>query len=372
MNEAAPQSTTLVSADSHVFEPAGLWLERTPRKFHDRVPRVVERDGGDIWVYDNGVTMNLAAFATAGVWKGMTDSQMKMSEIRPALFDPNARLEETMSDGVAIEILYPSYGMPLFGLEDAELQVTLMRAYNDWVIEYSSVAPDRLLPVALIPTLDVEAGIVEVQRSANLGFRGVLINAHPKPERDYSKPLYEELWAALAETGLPASVHLYAGDGPEVSVASRGGLMCTYSVDPARIQLSLAQMVFSGVFERHPGLRIVVVESDVGWVAALLQRMDHVFERKGSRHGVSFKSGLLPSEQFKRHVSCCFIEDRAGILTLEITGTGIFMWGSDYPHNDSTWPNSIESVDKVFSGLPDADRRKILRDNAARLYDLPR
>lgn len=360
------EETPLISADSHIFEPGNLWLERTARKFHDRVPKIVSVKEGDTWEYDGGQTMAFAGFATAGDWKGRTSSFMRVEDLRPAIFDPIARMEEARLDGIRAEVLYPSFAMRLFGSEDPEFQFEVMRAYNDWLIEYCSADPDRLLPHAMIPSLDVEAAIREVRRTAKLGFRGFLINAHPRLGRDYGTTLYEGLWSAIEESGLPASLHLYAGD----TEPKRFDPLAIYSVDPGMIQRSLALIVFTGVLERHPGLRLIVVESDVGWVAHLLTRMDHVFQRKGPRFGTALKSGLLPSELFKRQISCVLTEDRAGILTLEITGADIYMWGSDYPHNDSTWPNSQRTVERVFSGVPQETRRAILAGNAARLYGL--
>jgi predicted TIM-barrel fold metal-dependent hydrolase len=364
MTPAAPY---LISADSHICEPGNLWLERTPKKFHDRVPKLVAREDTDIWVYGNGDTMSLAAFASAGDWKGRSTSNMREAELRPAIFDPVARIEEARADGVAAEVLYPSFAMPLYKLKDAELQVAVMRAYNDWLLEYCSAAPDKLLPHALIPTLDIDAAVAEIQRAARAGFRGVIINAHPLPERAYNLPLYDRLWAVLEESGLPASLHLYAGD---MVRNPNDGLLISYSVEPWLVQRSLAQIIFAGVLERHPRLQFIVVESDVGWVAQLITRMDHVFLRKGPRYNHPLKSGMNPSEMFKRNIACVLTEDRAGVLTLEITGPDMFMWGSDYPHNDSTYPDSQQVVERVFGGVDAGTRNKILSGNASRLYGI--
>jgi predicted TIM-barrel fold metal-dependent hydrolase len=353
----------LISADSHVVEPGDLWLERTARKFHDRVPKLVSQKEADFWVYESGKTTQLAAFASAGEWK-QDKTTTRVSELRPAIFDPKARLEEALQDNVGAEVLYPSYAMDLLGMQDSDLQIACMRAYNDWLAEYCSVARDRLLPHAMIPSLDLGAAVEEIERVARLGFSGVLINAHPKPERDYSTSLYESMWAALAALRLPASLHLYAGDAE----TKHGSALAAYSVAPARVQRSLADIVFGGVFERHPKLQLVVVESDVGWVAGLMTRMDRAFLRKGGRMGSVLKSGVLPGEQLKQHVACVLTDDRAGILNLEITGPNMYMWGSDYPHNDSTWPDSSQAVETVLAGVPEKTRAKIVRGNAAKLY----
>jgi predicted TIM-barrel fold metal-dependent hydrolase len=185
---------------------------------------------------------------------------------------------------------------------------------------------------------------------------------------DFASDRYEELWAALEDCGLLASLHLYAGDAEPRPLA----FLAAYSTDPVRVQESIAALVFSGVVERHPRLRFVIVESDVGWLAHLLSRMDRAFTRKAPRWGSVLSSGLLPSQLFRRQFSCVLTDDRAGILAREITGTEVLMWGSDYPHNDSSWPDSAKVLDSVLAGVDVAQRRQIVHDNAARLYGIGR
>jgi predicted TIM-barrel fold metal-dependent hydrolase len=361
-------SASLISADSHVFEPGDLWTTRADAKYRERVPQVVRREGDDAYVmrYEDGSALTFAGFATAGKWQGRTSSNMGLDEVPRGGFDPAARLEDMAVDGVRAEVLYPSFGMRLFAVEDADFQAECMRVYNDWLAEFCAAVPDRLIGHALIPTLDLDEGVREVRRAAALGLKGVLINAHPTPDRNYGSRLYEELWATLEELGLPASLHLYAGNYKQ----NYGRFLVEYTLDTGMVQRSVAEIVLSGVLERYPGLRLLVVESDIGWVAHFLTRMDHVFQRKGPRFERELTSGLLPSELFRRQFGCVFIEDRPGILAREVTGSDILMWGSDYPHNDSTWPDSRETLDRILAGVPEDERRLITYENAARLYGI--
>jgi predicted TIM-barrel fold metal-dependent hydrolase len=357
--------TLLISADSHVVEPGDLWEERIDRAFRDRAPRRVRRPGtdNDVVVFDTGETMQYVGIANAGD-TGRT--QMLFEEIRPGAWDPVARLEEAASDGVRAEVLYPSIAMRLFQLEDAPLQAACMRAYNDWLAEYCAAAPDRLLGQAMIPTYDVAEGVREVARAAKLGLRGAMICGHPETGRDYGTRLYEDLWATIQDHALPVSLHVFTGP-PKVDPRT---FLADYAAAPALVQRSLALLIFSGVFDRFPGLRFVSAENDIGWIATFLARMDGGFERKGPRFPSDLRRGRVPSAVFKAHVSCTFMDDRPGLLTLEATGTDILMWGSDYPHDDSTWPESRAALDRQFRGVSEADRRKITRDNAAALYHL--
>jgi predicted TIM-barrel fold metal-dependent hydrolase len=186
----------------------------------------------------------------------------------------------------------------------------------------------------------------------------------PRRLRALPPEKYEELWATLQELGLPASLHVFTGPHQ----AERRYFLADYTLAIGLVQRSLALIIFSGVLERYPGLRLVSAENDIGWVAHFLIRMDHGYVRKGPRYPKVLSGELLPSELFKRQVSCTFMNDRPGVLAREVTGSDILMWASDYPHDDSTWPESQQVVERILGDVPEEDRRKITYANAARLY----
>jgi predicted TIM-barrel fold metal-dependent hydrolase len=353
----------MISADSHVVEPPDLW-DRIDPEFKEQAPKLVSIDSGDGIAFPSGRVASYAGFATAGEWREASDT--RQATLRPALFDPVERLVEAERDGVRSEVLFPSFAMHLYEELDASLQAACMRTYNDWILEYCSAAPDRLFGVAMLPT-DPELALSELERIRSKPYKGVLVNAHPRRDRDYGTQIYEPVWEILSDSGLPACMHLYAGDSREAD----DHFLATYSVDPNLVQHSLALMIFSGVLERHPDLRVVAVESDIGWVAQLLRRMDHAWERKAARFNTALSSGVTPSEMFHRQVTCTFTEDRPGILCLPETGADLFMWGSDYPHNDSSWPNSQDVVSSTLGSLSEGDRRKLVHDNVVRVFGIP-
>ena len=127
------------------------------------------------------------------------------------------------------------------------------------------------------------------------------------------------------------------------------------------------------MFERFPRLIVVSAENDIGWVPHLMQRMDHAYIRKGARHAPKFPSGMLPSEIFKRNVRATFMEDLAGVSLATLVGPEVFMWASDYPHDDSTWPESRDVIQEQFAGIPSSHKDKITYSNAVSAYrmDLP-
>jgi predicted TIM-barrel fold metal-dependent hydrolase len=356
----------ILSADSHVFEPGDLWQTRVDMNLRDRAPRLVRNEnGGEAMQFEDGATVPFVGFGSAGD-RGKTSAFMPMEDVRRGGYDPAARLKEMAVDGVVAEVLYPSFGMQLFSIQDPPLQAACMRAYNDWLSEFCAAAPDRLIGQALIPYLNLEDSLAEVRRVAKLGFRGVLICGHPATERDYGTRLYEDLWAALQDAGLAASLHAFTGPRE----ADRRFFLADYTLVTGLVQRSLALLIFSGVLERYPRLKLVSAENDIGWVAHFLLRMDHAFVRKGPRYPKTLSGELLPSELFRRQVRCTFMDDRPGILAREVSGTEVLMWSSDYPHDDSTWPESREVIDRIFRGVPEAERRQIIHDNAAALYGI--
>ncbi len=354
----------VISADSHVFEPGDLWETRLERPLRDRAPRVRRLDAGEFMVFEDGSKIPFVGFGSAGD-RGRTSAVMPLDDVRRGGFDPAARLADMDRDGLEAEVLYPSFAMRVFSIEDPQLQAACMRVYNDWLAEFQSTDPRRLLGQALLP-VDVDAAVAELERVARLGFRGVVISGHPARGRDYGTDRFERLWAALAEKGLPASLHVFTGPHePEPD-----SFLADYTLATGMVARSLALMTFTGVFERHPSLRVVSAENDIGWVAHLLLRMDHALERKGPRYAHPLRSDLKPSEQFRRNVRCTFMDDRAGVLTLEIAGPELFMWASDYPHDDSTFPESRKVIERLFAGVPDGARRRIVRENARELFGL--
>ncbi|MCE2391715.1 MAG: amidohydrolase [Proteobacteria bacterium] len=358
-------SAPIISADSHVFEPGDLWLRRVDRAFRDRAPRVVELPGGgEAMHYADGTNVPYGGFGSAGD-RGRTSSVMPLEEVRSGGFDPAARLQDMRLDGVSAEVLYPSFGMRLFDLDDPGLQRACMRAYNDWLAEFQAAAPERLLGQALLP-LDVDDAVAELERVAGRGFSGVVISGHPERGKDYATDRFEKLWRALETSRLPASLHIFTGPYSHRPDA----FLSEYSVATSLVARSLTQLVFSGVFERYPGLKIVSAENDIGWVAHLMQRMDHAYERKGPRYRHGLSGELLPSELIRRQVRCTFMDDRAGLLTLEVAGPETFMWASDYPHDDSTFPESRQVIERLFGDLPPEVRHRVVYQNAADWFGL--
>ena len=361
-------SWSIVSADSHVVEPADLWTARLGKEYEDRAPRLVQTEEGTKFQV-GGVSAPAVVGGFVSPAKAGKGFATRMEEGLSGGWDPEARIPDMERDGVAAEVLYPSFAMRLFGLDDPVMQRDTFRAYNDWVAEYAATHPKRLYGLALIPLYDVDEGAEELNRCAKIGLAGGMAWAEPQDGYSYATDHYDRFWAAAQDSQMPISLHAFAGKARNVSDL----FLARYSCATHVIQESLATILFSHVFERFPRLTVVSAENDIGWVPHLMQRMDHAYIRKGPRHAPKFPSGMLPSDQFKRNIRATFMEDRAGLGLATQVGPDIFMWASDYPHDDSTWPESHGVIDHQFEGVPSGHREQIVYSNAVSTYrmDLP-
>jgi predicted TIM-barrel fold metal-dependent hydrolase len=361
-----------MSADSHVIEPADLWTTRIDRSLRDRAPRVVpELDGvsGDFFVCEDLTPFDVSGFALAGVDPREFREHGKRGYpgIRPGAWDPAERLKDVEADGVVGEVIYTSLGLGLHSIKDGALRTASFRAYNDWLADFCSYDRSRFAGIALIPMDDVADAVAELERIRKLGLRGGLIWGVPPADRPYSLAYWSPLWAAAQDLDLPLSMHILTAS--ETTDIDMNHPMRAYPFLPDGIRRSLADLIYAGVLERFPRLRLVSAENDVGWIAHFVQRLDHAWERY---RFVDATEPLPepPSFYFRRQVHATFQEDAVGVHTRHMIGLESFMWGSDYPHSDSTWPHSRDTVARDFEGVPDADQRRMTYDNCAQLYGL--
>jgi predicted TIM-barrel fold metal-dependent hydrolase len=361
-------TTGLCSCDDHLALYAvspGVWESRLPRALAERGPRVVSRDDTPVWVCDDRVIGRSGVSVTSAAAKSL--SAIARAGIEDDGFragTPKLRLEDMDRDGLWVSVIYGPLALG-FPIEDPELQDAAYAAWNDWAIEeFNAVAADRLCVLAFLPGHSPEAAAAELERCAGIGHRGAIIDVFAI---DLGDPGWDRLWAAAADTGLPVSFHLKGGTWSGLRYRLGRWQSAAYAtVLPLQLDEPLAIMVFSGALERHPGLRLVLAESGIGWVPYFLARMD--LEWHNLRDKLDYAPQLAPSELFRRQVLATFEEDALGPQLIPLLGADSCMWASDYPHTDSTFPHSLEAIDEVLGALPDTDRRKITAANCARLY----
>ncbi len=289
---------------------------------------------------------------------------------RPGGWDPAERLKDMDLDGVQADVIYTTLGFRQFWFTDAALQRACFRVYNDWLADYCAHAPQRLVGLALISLHDIDEAIKELRRCADRGLKGALIWASPPEDRPYSAPLYDPFWAAAQDLGMPISLHSITGAGAESRLAIKQPLdrYVRSTVLSHEVQRTLVVLICSGVLERFPDLKLVSAENEVGWLPFFLQKLDQAREEYQYLYPVPLK--LKPSEYFRRQIFATFIDDPVGVASREFVGVENIMWSSDYPHTVSTWPHSREVVERDFKGVPDDEKRLIVRENVARLYGL--
>jgi predicted TIM-barrel fold metal-dependent hydrolase len=285
--------------------------------------------------------------------------------------DPVARLADQKRDGVEAEILFPNDGMAIFGLDDGPTQQAGFQVYNDWLAEYCQTAPKHLFGVTCIAAYDMDAAVKELHRGLDLGLTGAMIWQVPDPKVPFTSRHYEPLWAAAAEAGAPVHMHILTGHSYARTMKSLigsekiRGAVNTKQNDTIN---SLFDLIFSGVFDRHPKLRLVLAESECGWLPFVLQQWDYYFERFRKKEDMGITRP--PSEIFNEHVYCTWLEDYSGTRQFSWWGHDNLMWSNDYPHPNMTFPHSRENVVHHIGKLPKDLQNKLIRDNAIRLYGL--
>ncbi len=372
----------LISADSHVNEPADLWTERIDREFRDRAPRIVDnipgRPPGSYLVLKDIPPVHLSQGLGAGKTAEELPHFFQTSTYRDARrggWDPAERLKDMELDGVEAEVIYTTLGFRQFWLKDASLQRACFRVYNAWLADYCAYAPKRLTGIALISLYDIGEAVKELRLCRQWGLKGAMIWASPPEERSYADRMYDPFWAEAQELGMPLSLHAVTGMGRE----SQALRVMGREVKPVdryvqsvtlgdEVKRSLTELVFSGVLERYPRLRIVSAENEVSWLPFVIQRWDQTYHHYQHLYPSPLK--MKPSEYFSRQIYATFIDDAFGIRNRHQIGVDRIMWSSDYPHTQSTWPHSQEIIARDFADVPEGEKLKIIRENVLELYNL--
>ncbi|HZO39078.1 MAG TPA: amidohydrolase family protein, partial [Methylomirabilota bacterium] len=285
-------------------------------------------------------------------------------------YDPEQHLADMRLDGIAGEVLYPSQGLFYFRIADSALMSAIFRAYNDWLADFCAADRKRLKGIAMINLDDVQEGIGELERSARLGLAGAMITEHPLDHRRYDQAEYEPFWAAAESLGMPLSLHTATRRQGKIRGAGEKTLRdaSSRSTKAHYPALSMCDIIFSGVFERYPRLTLAIVEFELSWAPHILVSMDYTYRERTGEAIYRFKSGMKPSDFFHRNVVLSFQEDAIGIRLRDVIGVDNMMWGSDYPHSESTFPQSRKILAEILAGVPEDEQAKIVGGNTARVY----
>jgi len=366
-----PSGNLLYSCDDHLdlrAVPPDLWERRLAAADVERGPRVVEHDGQRTWVCEGRV------LGGSGNPRGSAALKALNAIGRAGIDDDgyragNAalRLQDMDRDGLAASVVYGplSLGLPI---HEAGLQSACYAAWNDWAVEeFNAADPDRLCALAFLPAHSPEAAAAELRRCREIGHRGAIIDVF---EIDAGDRAWDPLWSAAEETGMPISVHIKDGTSSGLSYRVGKWQSAAFAtVLPLQLDEYLAIFLFGGALERHPALTLVLAESGVGWLPYFLARAD--MEWRELRDKLDYAPQVPPSELFRNQVMATFEEDALGTDLIPLLGVDRCMWASDYPHTDSTFPESRRVVAETLGALPADAVRKLTVTNCADLYGFP-
>jgi predicted TIM-barrel fold metal-dependent hydrolase len=342
IDDAAKQAVSkipdfIVSADSHVYEPHDLW-EALPSEIKGRI----------------------------------TPPKRDLEDRPKGGRDPKARIADMDLDGLAAEILYPTFALKLFDAPP-EVQEAAFRTYNDWIADYCKTSPKRLFGIPCLAVYDIDAAVREMHRCHEMGLLGGLVWQVPDPKLPLKSGHYDRLWAAAAELGYPINFHILTGHTYKNSQrTSADKIFGSVNIKTMDAMTSVFDLVWSGVFTRHPKLKVEIVESEIGWMPFLLQQWDYYYERyiKLGTRKEPLPINQLPSTVFKDHIYTTFMDDQVGAQLLRFWGDHNCMWSSDYPHLNMTWPNSRAFIAKQIGDLDREKQIRVLSQNVIDLYRL--
>ena len=425
-------SEWMISVDDHLIEPPGVWVDRLPAKHREAGPRWVVEDGMEAWHFED-VRQSVGGAVTSGaIWppedRPPVFDPLAFSEIPAACHDPKARLEAMDADGVLASLLFPNLpgfaGSLFVRAKDKELALACVQAYNDWIIdEWCASAPGRFIPLAIVPMWDGALAGAEAERVIAKGARAISFSMAPQnlglPSIDDPGGAWDPLFSTASDAGVPLCTHL--GTGISGKPAEEDGLFTEFAktmgsdaagaavtaigmarnplVGGTLLQLAgqttLVEWLYSGNFDRYPGLKVVLSENGIGWIPAVLQSADWMLEMSRNRvtqpadpendplrspearavakaslerKATRARQERLPSEVFRDHVYGCFIHDPVGLKLLDELGADNVMIETDFPHNSTWFPHSMPKAQESLTGVPDDVRRKVLRGNAERVF----
>jgi predicted TIM-barrel fold metal-dependent hydrolase len=369
---------TIVSADNHIIEAPNCFVDHLPREYRDRAPRIMRGpDGGDGWSFDGRPprsTFGLNAMA-GRPFENYKATGLTLDEIMPGNFDGAAHLDDMDADGVDAATIYPLMTCTTYNLDDRPYAVALMRAYNDWLLdEFCTADPHRLIGLPVVPVDDgMDTLLAELDRVVDKGAKGVFVPYYPVVP--YYDALYDPFWAAAADASVVVTIHRQMGGKPYghtvPSIDAAPGVNVAGIVERFFTGVGpFSQMTFSGVFERHPGLKFLDAEVNGGWLRFWAQMMDQEFERH--RHWSNMPLHTPPSEFLGKNLFVSVLDDFVAFEDAQHDErvAAACLFSTDYPHSTTLYPHTRDYVAKLTEGMQDDRAHAILAGNAVRVFNL--
>jgi predicted TIM-barrel fold metal-dependent hydrolase len=368
---------TLISVDDHVVEPPHTFEGRLPAHLQDRAPHIVETEQGhQVWEFEGQRFTQVGMNAVAGRRPETVKLEpFRFEQMRPGCYDIEPRVRDMDLGGIWASVNFPSQitgfcGRVFFAAQDRELGMACIKAWNDWLFdEWHSKHPDRIIPLGITYLADTELAVAEIHRMADRGFTAVTF-----PERPHMVGLpslwdrahWDPIMQACVDRDLAICLHV-GSSGLNVAPPGAPSLQLGATLFSSASLVACSEWLWSGYGERMPELKIVMSEGGIGWVAMLLDRLDNIVDRSG--YGLGWE--VRPSDVLKRNFWFCTIDDPSTIDTRHRIGVENIMAEVDYPHGDSTWPDTQLVLEKAWGHIPPAELRAMCSENAARVFRHP-
>jgi predicted TIM-barrel fold metal-dependent hydrolase len=387
-----------ISVDDHVIEPPRIFETRVPSKFTDLAPRYERRrvgktrwaqgsfvtdkdDNGhetDVWVFGDVVKPIRRNIASVGLERDEMDlNPISFEEMRPGCYDPVARLEDMTLNHVEASLCFPQMirfcGQEFSEVKDQDLGLACIKAYNDWMVEeWCATDPERLIPLGIVPLWDADLAAAEIRRNADRGFHAVTFSENPwvLGFPSIHSGFWDPFFDACAETETAICMHIGSSSkmetvSPDAPPAVGASLASNNAIS------SLTEYLFSGVLARWPSLYLAYSESQIGWLPYQIERVDTVWREHRGWNGVMASSvSEPPSFYYDRQVFGCFFRDFFGVKNLSDVGINNATFEVDYPHTDSTWPQTEALAKEMFVDLSADEIYRVCRGNAIKLLRL--
>lgn len=340
----------LLSIDDHLIEPPDMFDGRMPAKLQDQAPQLVKGDDGkDQWIFQ-GEAIGVPGLAAVASWpkEEWGFNPTDISEMRPGCYDMKERVKDMDANGMLAGMNFPTFagfaGTHLAKMKDQELTAAAIAAYNDWHIdEVCGSAPGRFIPLAILPTFDMDRCVAEVNRVAKKGCVAVSI-----PETPYGVGLpsfasgyFDPMFKALLDNNITPCMHIGGAFGlvkrPDEAMADDIIILA-----PQVMAVTTTDIILGGLLQRFPELKFALSEGGIGWIPFFLDRLDRHVTNQSWTHLDKLPKGKTPTEAWREHFLACFITDPSALNLRERIGVNTLAWECDYPHSDSTWPNSPE------------------------------
>ena len=365
----------LVSVDDHVVEPPDMFKNHLPDKWLDLAPKSVKRaDGTDVWVYEGSEIPNIGLNAVAGrPPEEYNIDPTRYDEIRAGCYDIGERVRDMNRNGVLGSICFPSFvqfcGQLFSRSTDLDVGLNMLRAYNDWHIdEWAGTYPGRFIPLSIPPIWDPQLMADEVHRVAKKGCHAVTFSEDPGALGwpNIFQDHWDPFFAACQDEGMVICLHI-GSSSTMLGLKDGAPFDVLITMTPLNSMSAATDLLWSNVLRKFPDLKFALSEGGIGWLPYWLERIDYVYQQHRFWTHQDF-GDQLPSQVARDHFTFCFISDRAGIEERHAIGMDNITWECDYPHSDSSWPHSPESVIKQLDGVPDVEINKITHENAMRVF----